>query len=618
MNFKNTCKRGLAVFLSLIMAVGTLSLPASAGDSPVEGSPAVSDVVDAVIESTGENWSANDSEEADGLNDRVLDLVQPGNTTEEPTADDVTSAATDSSSNVVTDVEKADAAAGDLAEALNRTVTEAVEYQVRTDGDGRVVTGEDGQPVVEAVKAEDGETDQTTDLNTFVEGRAETIQTATDLAAETLAEIQAVVGTDTEEEVILSQEDYASIQEKCGQVEAAYNTASAACAEARAAVDAAQAAYDQAIADARDALEDAEGMTDAEVIEAYNARVTAANDALKNARTGLEQMSEELAKLEDAAKVLAAYNNALEEIREADGTVTPEMLAQILGGVSEDTGDILDALKSDGNNSNDTLVNTAIDYAQKEQSVKEAEETLKNIPTLEDYERNGALSYMKENYPDEMTNISSDEIKTTDDLYSAIDAAVKAVEDDLHNAQVYKNDVIDAIKENLLILKGEKEGNRDKAIEALFVKTGPTGIEKSLVKKLGEFDGINVDAILKAFGYDFSDGEDITVIEDDEIPLAGLISRAQLVSFLYAHEGSPDGADAEGEYVKAFAWAVVCEIVDGEDDPEEIVTVAILRRVMVRYAGYLGVSFDIPIEGEDDLPVMNCGEILTAFYASVE
>lgn len=107
-------------------------------------------------------------------------------------------------------------------------------------------------------------------------------------------------------------------------------------------------------------------------------------------------------------------------------------------------------------------------------------------------------------------------------------------------------------------------------------------------------------------------------LEDQAVPLAGLISRQVLVSYLYTHEGSPDGVDAEGEYTLALAWAVANDIVDEEDDPEEVVTVAILRDVMTRYAKLLGVVFDVEIEGEDDMIVMNCDEILAAFYARLE
>lgn len=105
-----------------------------------------------------------------------------------------------------------------------------------------------------------------------------------------------------------------------------------------------------------------------------------------------------------------------------------------------------------------------------------------------------------------------------------------------------------------------------------------------------------------------------TTIEDGIVPLAGLIDRQTLVSYLYTHEGSPDGVDAEGEYTLALAWAVANDIVDEEDDPEELVTVAILRDVMTRYAKLLNRTFDVEIPGEDDDIVMNCDEILAEFF----
>lgn len=116
---------------------------------------------------------------------------------------------------------------------------------------------------------------------------------------------------------------------------------------------------------------------------------------------------------------------------------------------------------------------------------------------------------------------------------------------------------------------------------------------------------------------DTDDGDDDTAaaIEDAIVPLAGLIDRQTLVSSLYTHEGSPDGVDAEGTYTLALAWAVAKDVVDEEDDPEEVVTVAILRDVMSRYVKLLNRTFTVEIPGEDDDIVMNCDEILTAFFA---
>ncbi len=48
------------------------------------------------------------------------------------------------------------------------------------------------------------------------------------------------------------------------------------------------------------------------------------------------------------------------------------------------------------------------------------------------------------------------------------------------------------------------------------------------------------------------------------------------------------------------------------------ITTAILREVMTNYAAYLDTTFDVVIEGEDDMIVMNCDEILAEFYVSLE
>lgn len=110
--------------------------------------------------------------------------------------------------------------------------------------------------------------------------------------------------------------------------------------------------------------------------------------------------------------------------------------------------------------------------------------------------------------------------------------------------------------------------------------------------------------------------ESATTIADEETPLSGLTTLGELVSYLYTQEGSPDGEDAEGEYTLAMAWAVAKEIVPEDADPEEIVTGAILRDVMTAYAELLDTTFDVEIEVEDDVPVMNCDEILSAFFAA--
>lgn len=862
MNFKKAYKRGLALFLSIIMAL-SLTIPGlTAEENPVAGA------VDKVIEDIGTDWSADDEKDAGELNKDVLDLIQPGNNKDQASDTDVADAiGTEETSgdNVVTGVKNAGDAADDLKDALTETVTKVVEYETemeaKVDQDGNPVLDAEGNPVmvpktddegnvvVKATEKEVAADDNKTALDSYVETKAKDVENAAKSAAETLEQIKEVVGEGSET-VELSQEQFDAVKDQCAQVEAAYNTASAACAEANAAVKAAQDAYDKAIADAKAALENAgDGMSDADVLAAYNAKVEAANKALKDAQDGLAKMEEDVAKLEDAAKILEAYEaamKAIDEARGSDGTISKEQLAQILGGVAADAEDILKALeKPEDDSTNAALVNTAVDYVRKEQVVKEKQEALDNLPNLEDYERNAAIKHMFDKYPEDMTNVDTDAIKTTEGLYAAIDAAVLKIEKNLGDWNAYKHDVVDGIKENLAILKGEKEGDKEAAIEKLFVKTPLMwGHTNSLVKQLGELDKINVseteriqthalleildhmlrnedvkksaenthnedvteaktalqtakdnlaavdlkgkldaylsdetitsetatqtakvlaavlaqmdggssaldaakeqaveaagklgqaqddlakarEAYLKAqalvknqegregldadelagllqtakanleaaqenlktakenkdaadnvldiievstgtdpenpgtdpenpgtdpenpgtnpenpgtgdgtggnpgdgtttipdtdvpLGDGTGAGETIT-LEDQAVPLAGLISRQVLVSYLYIHEGSPDGVDAEGEYTLALAWAIANDIMDEEDDPEELVTVAIVRDVLTRYAKFLGVEIAVEIEGEDDMIVMNCDEILAAFYARLE
>ncbi len=110
-------------------------------------------------------------------------------------------------------------------------------------------------------------------------------------------------------------------------------------------------------------------------------------------------------------------------------------------------------------------------------------------------------------------------------------------------------------------------------------------------------------------------GDGSTGIEDQAVPLAGIIMIRDVLEELYKFEGSPDGEDAEGEHDKAVAWAIIGGIIDEDADPEEIVTVAILRDILTRHGDRRGVKFTLAIEGGDDDIVMECGEILTEWFA---
>ena len=104
-----------------------------------------------------------------------------------------------------------------------------------------------------------------------------------------------------------------------------------------------------------------------------------------------------------------------------------------------------------------------------------------------------------------------------------------------------------------------------------------------------------------------------TTINEAEVPLAGIVLVKDVLAELYKHAGSPDGEDAEGEYVKAIAWAIANGIVDADYDVDAVVTVAVLKEMLTNYAGELKIAID----GENDDVVLNCGEILEKFFQTL-
>ena len=63
-------------------------------------------------------------------------------------------------------------------------------------------------------------------------------------------------------------------------------------------------------------------------------------------------------------------------------------------------------------------------------------------------------------------------------------------------------------------------------------------------------------------------------------------------------------------------------VIDTEDDPldpDEIVTVALLREVLENFVEYKGLTdFPVTVDGEDDMIVMDLGERLTVFFGELE
>lgn len=129
------------------------------------------------------------------------------------------------------------------------------------------------------------------------------------------------------------------------------------------------------------------------------------------------------------------------------------------------------------------------------------------------------------------------------------------------------------------------------------------------------------------------DGEPEVTIEDEATPLAaGPITRAQFVDYLWQHEGQPAPVEDKGlfpdvpedhQYVQAIAWAKSIDIIEGFTDgnfrPDDLVDVSAVRKILTRYAAYLG--WETPalttLTGDDDAPVFNCGEVLAEFFGEV-
>lgn len=123
---------------------------------------------------------------------------------------------------------------------------------------------------------------------------------------------------------------------------------------------------------------------------------------------------------------------------------------------------------------------------------------------------------------------------------------------------------------------------------------------------------------------------DTVDIEDEEVPLAGIMSMAQLLEELRVREEIADVELPEDfkfmdhDYAQAIFWALSEELVaDTEEeplDPDEIVTVGLMRKVLNAFAvnckGY--ENFTTAIEGEDDEIVMDLGARLNLFYEELE
>lgn len=127
------------------------------------------------------------------------------------------------------------------------------------------------------------------------------------------------------------------------------------------------------------------------------------------------------------------------------------------------------------------------------------------------------------------------------------------------------------------------------------------------------------------------DGGDSGVsIEDQAVPLAGLVSRAEFLDYLWRHEGSPaaDAPDfpdvpADHDFAQAIGWGQANRLVVGYPDgnfyPDETVTVQMVRIILGCFSDVFGTNAvaaaDLTtLTGEDGDVVFNCAEVLAEFF----
>ena len=132
----------------------------------------------------------------------------------------------------------------------------------------------------------------------------------------------------------------------------------------------------------------------------------------------------------------------------------------------------------------------------------------------------------------------------------------------------------------------------------------------------------------------FADGADAaTTIEDDEVPLAGLLTLADLLEALREHEEiaeielPEDFKWIDHDLAQAIYWGLQEElVVDTEEDPldpDEILTVGLMREVLTNFVEiYVGLDdFVVELEGEDEDLVMDYIDMisrLAEFYDDLD
>lgn len=126
------------------------------------------------------------------------------------------------------------------------------------------------------------------------------------------------------------------------------------------------------------------------------------------------------------------------------------------------------------------------------------------------------------------------------------------------------------------------------------------------------------------------DPDDGVVIDEPEVPLAGLATRAEFVDYLYRQSGSPEAGlptftdvPADHEYAPAIGWAeengITLGVGGGCFDPDGLVTVEQANLFLERYAKLYGMEMPelAALAGkEDDDIVDNASEVMDEFFGA--
>lgn len=194
-------------------------------------------------------------------------------------------------------------------------------------------------------------------------------------------------------------------------------------------------------------------------------------------------------------------------------------------------------------------------------------------------------------------------------------AAIKAAEQKLADAQ----DALTAA-----------ETNRDAALAAQQAAADDYATAMRLAIAVIDDNGNGGGTGTTTTGTGGDGGDSGVSIEDQAVPLAGLVTRAEFLNYLYERMGKPETAlstftdvPEDHEYALAIGWGQASGLVAGYGDgtfrPDELVIVADVRIILGNYARVFGANAvaaaDLKtLTGENDEIVMNSGEVLAEFF----